>query len=140
MHTSLHWLVYALFSTFLYGLWSFFSKLATHHIDSYSVLVYETCGIILVALSVLVRIDFRPQINAWGIFYGFLVGIFGVLATLCFLLAVSQGQVSVVITLTALYPVVSIVLAALILKEPITIRKGIGIALAITAMLFCASE
>lgn len=140
MHTSWHWLVYALFSTFLYGLWGFFSKLATNHIDSYSVLIYETFGVILVALSVLVKIGFRPQIDGWGIFYAFLVGICGIVATLFFFLAVSQGKVAVVVTLTALYPVVSILLAVVILKEPITLRQAIGIALAITVMLLCATE
>ncbi|MBD2437672.1 EamA family transporter [Nostoc sp. FACHB-110] len=140
MLSSLSWLVYALFSTLLYGFWGFFSKLATNHINSYSVLIYEAFGVILVALSVLARINFKPEIDAWGIFYGFLVGICGVLATLFFLLAVSQGHVAVTITFTALYPVVTILLAVLILKEPITLRQGIGIALAVTAMIFCATE
>ncbi|MBD2449613.1 EamA family transporter [Nostoc sp. FACHB-152] len=140
MLTSLNWLIYALCSTLLYGFWGFFSKLATNHMNSYSILIYETCGSILVALFVLVRLDFKPQVEAWGIIYAFLIGIFGVLATLFFLLAVSHGKVSVVITLTALYPVVSILLAAVILKESITMRQGLGIALAIAAMLLFASE
>jgi bacterial/archaeal transporter family protein len=140
MLTSLNWLIYALCSTVLYGCWGFFSKLATNHINSYSVLIYETLGTVLVALFVLVRLEFKPQVEAWGIFYALLIGIFGVLATLFFLLAVSQGQASVVITLTALYPVVSIVLAAVILRESITLRQGMGIALAIAAMLLCSTE
>jgi transporter family protein len=51
-----------------------------------------------------------------------------------FLHAVNIGKVSVVASLTAVYPVVTIVLAAVILKEKITSIQYIGIFLATTGV------
>jgi transporter family protein len=51
---------------------------------------------------------------------------------------VSKGKASVVITMTALYPLVTILLSFFFLRETITIKQGIGILFALLAMLFLA--
>ena len=134
----MNWLIYTLFATVLYGLWAFFSKLATNYINSSSVLIYQTIGNLLVGLVVLNRIGFKPQMDTLGIIYALLVGVIGMVATLFFTIALSKGSISVVVTITALYPAVSIVLGFLILKESITLLHCIGIALAVIAMVLFA--
>ena len=47
----------------------------------------------------------------------------------------SRGKASVVITMTALYPLVTILLSFIFLRETIAIKQGIGIMLALLAML-----
>ncbi len=134
-----NWLIYALLSLFLYGLWGLFSKLATNYIDAKSVLVYDVCGAVVVCLILLGTNSFQWQGDIRGIIYAILVGIAGTTATLFFLIAISQTSVSTVLIITSLYPAVTVVLAFLILKEPITLRQGIGIFFAILALIFFAA-
>ncbi len=63
------------------------------------------------------------------------VGIFGAGATLSFFYALEKGEVSIVVPLTAMYPVVTVLLAAALLRERLSPIQGIGVVLAITAIL-----
>ncbi|MBW4493915.1 MAG: EamA family transporter [Oscillatoria princeps RMCB-10] len=134
------WLIYALMSGLIYGLWGIFGKLATNFTDPKSALIYEVIGGLVVAFAVLVKTGFQLQVDSLGIFYGICTGISAMVATLFFLMAVSQGPVSIVGTITALYPTVTILLAFLILKEPISLRQAVGMALAVAAIVLCAKN
>ncbi|NJD29776.1 MAG: DMT family transporter [Chloroflexi bacterium] len=61
-----------------------------------------------------------------------LVGVGGVdmTATALYLAAIEIGPLAIAAVLTGLYPVVTVLLAALVLRERITVMHGIGIALA----------
>lgn len=59
----------------------------------------------------------------------------GVGGALAYLYALQKGPVALIATVTALYPIFAIVLAALILQEPVSLRQGIGIALGLLAMV-----
>ena len=72
--------------------------------------------------------------NGKGILFGSLTGFMGMMGTLFFLYALSHGKTPVVITLTALYPLIAIVLAFVFLKEAVTIKQWFGMGLAIVAM------
>ena len=50
-------------------------------------------------------------------------------------MAVVKSKISVIVTMTALYPIISIGLAYLILKEPVTAKEGVGIILAFVAIV-----
>jgi bacterial/archaeal transporter family protein len=68
-----------------------------------------------------------------------MTGMLGFLGAFCFLNAVSTGPVTLVATLSALYPAISVLLAVFWLHEPVTLRQGIGIALAFAAMVLVAA-
>jgi transporter family protein len=130
------WLIFAFISLMLYGLWGFFPKLATETgMEPKSILVFETIGGALVVLMVLSFIGFRPDFNGKGFSFALIAGTAGALGSLFFLLALSRGRASVVVTLTALYPLVVIILSYFVLKEPLTLKQGIGIVLAVGAMI-----
>ncbi|BAZ41424.1 hypothetical protein NIES4101_73900 [Calothrix sp. NIES-4101] len=134
-----NWLVYTLLSIFLYGVWGFLSKLATNHIEPKTALVYDIIGSIVVALVLVTTTEIQWQSDIRGIFYATLIGIAGASATLFFLIAVSKSSVAIVLPLTSLYPGVTVILAFLILQEPISLRQGFGICLAIASLiLLCA--
>jgi transporter family protein len=59
---------------------------------------------------------------------------------LFYLAALQNGRVSVIATLTALYPMVTIFLAALVLKERVTFNQYLGMGLAIVAILLMVYE
>ena len=133
------WVIFAILAMIVWGFWGFFPKLATNYISPKSVLVYEVIGAIIVGVAVLFLINFKPEVNAKGITFAILTGIAGTLGALFFIFAVSRGETSVVVTTTALYPLVTIALAFLILKEPITIKQGVGMIFAFAAMMLLST-
>lgn len=133
------WMLATLGAFIFWGLWGFIPKITTQYIESKSAIVYEVTGAILLAAIVLFSLNFQPDVHPKGIAFAILTGMLGFLWAFCFLNAVSQGPVTLVATLSALYPVLTIVLATLVLHETVTVRQGVGIALAILSMILVAT-
>jgi len=133
-----NWFIFGLLTLVLWGVWGFLPKLATRYIDPRSVLVFQTIGSIVVTIVILATIDFRPELHTKGMTLAIVTGIMGTLGAVSFLYSITKGKASVVVTMTALYPIVTIMLSLFILKESITIKQGIAIILALTAMVLFA--
>lgn len=129
------WLPAALAALVCFGLWGFFPKLAVVWLDPRSALVYQTLGGLLVGLLVLASLKFTPAFHPRGVLFAVLTGLAGVVGTLCFFAAAARGRISLVVSVTALYPLLTILLAALFLKEPLTARHLAGMACAVAAIL-----
>ncbi len=134
-----NWLLPALLALVIYGFWGFFPKIAVNYISPQSALVYEVAGAMLVGLVVLFLIDFTPESHPKGILFAMLTGIAGMTGTLFFFAAAQKGKISVVVSLTAIYPLITVLLAILFLKEPLTIKQLCGMAMAIGAILLLAT-
>jgi transporter family protein len=126
-------------SLVLFGLWGFFPKLAVAHLDSRSALVYSAIGSLLVALAVLFSLKMQPAFHPRGAFFAVLTGMAGLAGTLCFYAAASRGRISLVVSITALYPLITIVLAAIFLKEPLTLKQLAGMVCALMAILLMSA-
>ncbi len=134
-----NWLVTAFLSLLIYGLWGFFPKIAVTYITPQSALVYEVAGAMLVGVLALFLVGFQPDFHPKGVLFGTLTGICGMLGTLFYFFAASKGRISVVVSLTALYPLVTIFMAALFLREPITLKQASGMLFALIAMFLLSS-
>jgi transporter family protein len=134
-----NWYVSSLLALFIFGFWGFFPKLAVSYINPQSALVYQVAGGALVGVVVLPLVGFKPEIQPLGILYALLTGITGVLGTFFYYSAASQGNISVVVTLTALYPVITIGLAFFLLHEPLTVRQMVGMLFALVAIVLFSS-
>jgi transporter family protein len=133
------WVAYALGVFGVWGAWGFFHKLSTMYLDPRSALMYESCGALLVGLLVLWSLDFDPQWHPTGALFAFCSGLAGITGALCFLYAVTTGgRLSVVVTLTALYPLVTIALAWWFLADRPSASQAAGILLALVAMVLLA--
>lgn len=129
-----HWIFYAFSAVVAWGLWGFFPKLATIYISPKSALVWEVLGALLVGLLMLPLVGFRPETQPKGILFAILTGVFAMLGGLAFLFAISRGKASIVVTMTALYPIVVILLSYFLLHESITVKQTAGIVLALVAV------
>jgi transporter family protein len=70
-----------------------------------------------------------------GAFWAFLTGILGGLGNLAFFLALGKGgEASIVAPVTALFPMVTVLLAVLFLKERLARAQWAGLALAFAAI------
>ena len=121
------WFAPAALSFVCWGLWAFLPKLTTRYLDPRSALVYEVIGTMLVA-----------AVDPRGIGLAVLTGMVGVIGALGYLFAVVRGPVTLISTVTALYPVLAVLLAAVFLHEPVSLRQGFGIVLALIAIVLIA--
>jgi len=127
------WLFYSLMTLLCWGLWGIFSKLASNYSRPRQTLIFQAVGVVVFALVVLSIEQFQIQRTAAGFWWAVAGGFINFVGFLAFFAAVDKGKVSTVISLSSLYPVVTIALSVLLLHERITKREGLGIAFALAA-------
>jgi len=129
------WQFFATLTVVSWGLWGFLPKLAFKYLDPQSTLIYQGIGTLLVVPVVLASRQFDISFHPHGAILAAASGMFGAVGALCFLLALSQGKASVVVSYSALYPLVTIALSFFLLREAVTLTQGIGILLALLAVV-----
>lgn len=134
-----NWLISSLFALLFFGLWGFFSKLALVHINAKAALILQTIGVVIISLFMLKGIEYKDVWHAKGTQFGILTGVSYGLGCLFYLMAADKGKLVTVVTLTALYPLVTIFCSFIWLNEVITTRQCIGIALALSAIVIMST-
>ena len=129
------WLLFSMLTLLCWGFYGFFPKLAVGYLAPRSVLLFQSLGTVAVGVLSLISLGFRPQLQWRGAGFAILSGMAGAIGGLFYILAVQRGRVSTISALTALYPALVIVLAITVLHEPITVRQGLGMALAVVAVM-----
>lgn len=128
------WLIFSFLTAFLWGVWALLFKLGTERMSSTSAKIWETAGYAVATVCILCWMLFRVSWNLQGFCYAVLGGVTGGLANYLFFRAFSQGgKASVVTALVATCPLVTIVFAAILLKEQISLRQAIACGCAIAA-------
>lgn len=136
----MNWIVSSLVALVCWGLWGFFAKLASKYLDWTHILLISSVVSLLTAIVVF-SVG-KPQIDAHspGFVYALLAGFTGAVALVAFYNALGTGNISIVVPLTSLYPVITIVLSFLILSERISPLKGLGLALALAAIVILSLD
>ncbi len=129
------WLLPTFGALVLWGVWSFIPKITTKYINPKSAILFEVLGGMIIATIVLFSLKFRPDIHPKGVLLAITTGILGFTGALFFLYAASKGPISLVAVLSALYPVIAVVLAMIFLKESLSLKQGLGIVLALGSMI-----
>jgi transporter family protein len=132
------WFVYALLTVVTWGLWGVFSKLASNYSKPRQALLFQTVGVLAFTVIVLFIEKFRIEWNVAGFSWAALGGFFAFIGFLTFFAALEKGNASTVVTLSALYPLVTILISIALLHERLTTRQGVGIALALVASALLA--
>ena len=133
------WYVYAVLTVVTWGLWGVFSKLASNYSKPKQALLFQTVGVLAFAVVVLFMEKFRFEWSLPGFTWAALGGFFAFVGFLTFFAALDTGKASTVVTLSALYPLVTILLSVSFLHETLTTRQGIGIAVALVASVLLAA-
>ena len=87
----------------------------------------------------LLMLKFKPDIHPKGVLLAVLTGLLGFAGALCFLYAALKGPISLVAVLSALSPIITVLLAMFFLNETITIKQGLGIVLGLGAVVLIAT-
>ncbi len=92
---------------------------------------------VIIAVALALRVPWVPREKPAA--YGVVCGALGAAATVAFLLATQSGALTVAAVLASLYPAVTILLAAVVLKEPVHRVQGVGLALCGVAVALVAA-
>lgn len=129
------WYMFTFISLIFFGLWGFLGAKTSAEVCAKSATFYSALGTFIVAISCILFMDFEPGFNTKGLTYGVLTGMATGLGTLFFIGALRQGPAIPIVTITALYPLVSTVLMVVFLNHSITLKQAIGILLSLFAIV-----
>jgi drug/metabolite transporter (DMT)-like permease len=134
------WLVYALITTSFWGIWGAFIEIP-EKAGFPATLGYVVWSLTMIpcALFALKKINWKLEYDKRSVFLGSAVGLLGAGGQLFLFQALRQGPAYIVFPIISLYPVLTIFLSLVFLKERTHMRQWIGIVLALIAMFFLSN-
>ena len=133
------WFAYAIIVLVAWGIVGLLQKLSTNYISAESSLIWLVAGfLILQPLLYPGKVVFRYSTH--NLVWALLSGVFNALGAWALFAAMkSGGQASIVSPLTALYPLVVVLIAPVVLRESVTLLQGIGILCALAAVVLLST-
>jgi len=137
-------LIFSVLTILMWGLWGFFGKLALEKkMAPTIVFLTETVVSALIAvfllLAIVQRHEAQPPLYSTINVYGILSGVALAVGLLFYYFALEGAKVTVVVPLTATYPVVAVLLAYLLLRERPSPLQWIGVILVVAGVALLLS-
>ena len=142
LHETLksRWFWYSILCVLCWAVWALASKLGSREIPPETMQFLFTFGTLPVAIALLLSRRGKLEKNGKGITYAVLNGVLAGIGGLTLFAAYhTNGNTSVITAATALYPMISVLLAVLVLRERLTLVQVVGLffaALAFVAFSF----
>ena len=139
------WLLWSLVTIVLWGTWGLVSKIASAGMDAYVNQLLYTAGLAPLLAFVAWTVHRQGggesrEGRAAGVFWAFLTGILGGVGNFFFFQAmVAGGKASVVAPVTALFPMITVLLALTFLHERLGRVQWLGLALAFIAIFLLSA-
>ena len=125
------WIVPAVTALVLWGVVGVLQKLGSNRLGADALLLWVTVGYVVMLPVVLWRSG-SWTLSTEAVLVGLLAGCVNGLGTWLLFRSLEAGaKASVAVPLTALYPVVTVVLAFIFLSERLSVREWLGVALAV---------
>ncbi len=130
------WLFYALLTTIFWGIWGAFIEIP-EKAGFPATLGYVVWALTMipVAIVALINIKWKLDKDFKSIVLGLTIGLFGAGGQLLLFEALTDGPAYIVFPFIGLYPVLTIILSVLFLREKAVKRQWFGIAIAMIAAL-----
>ncbi len=128
------WLLYALLCILSWGVWGGLAKLGSDKMTPTQVQVLFTIGMFPVVLAALIQLKWKVDGDRLGVTYGVLNGVFTGLGLLAYYAAMARGKASIVGPVTALFPLLTVVLALVLLKERMNKVQTAGVFVALASI------
>ena len=129
------WFIWTLIAIFCWGIWAVLSKAVA--LNATQVQIYSTAGMVpviaLLAFSSKVRAEKHLTV---GIILAFVAGLLACFGNFAYYTILEMEKASAAVPLTALYPLVTILLAVLFLRERLNFIQILGVALSLAAIYF----
>jgi len=135
-----HWLLFSLIVVTLWGIVGLLQKITTNHISAEAVLIWDRIGYIVI-LPFLLTGSHLGHLGPKAILIGTLDGVTNSLGALCLYMSLQSGaKASIAVPLTALYPLITVLLAVVFLGERLNGLHWFGVALALLASVLMSTE
>lgn len=119
----------------LWGFTAIFQKLTTNYISAESTLVWRTVGFLVFMPFIIPGRELYHH-SLHSVTYGFLAGLLSALGCLGLFAAMKAGgKASIVGPLSALYPIIVVILSPFVLHESITVLQGVGVLCGLVAVV-----
>jgi uncharacterized membrane protein len=138
LHETLksRWFWYSILCVLCWGAWALASKLGSREIPPQAMQFLFTIGTLPVAAALLIARRGKLEKSAKGISYAVLNGVLAGIGGLTLFAAYhTNSNTSVITAATALYPMITVVLAVLILRERLTLVQMLGLVFAALAIV-----
>ncbi len=132
------WLLPALAALGVWGFWAFLPKLALQSLPPHNVIFYEAFGNFIVTIPILFWLKFKLDVDRKTVLQVAGTSVLTVFAILSYFMALRHGPVAVIATMTAMYPVICLILARVILKERVNKKQLAAIVMALASILLLA--
>lgn len=133
------WFWYSIVGVLCWGGWAFLAKLGSRGIPAESMQFIFAIGAIPVGVLLLAARRCRLEKSVKGITYGVLNGILsGVGGLTLFAAYRTNGNTTTITVATALYPLITVLLAVLILREKLKPIQVLGLGFAAIALIIFA--
>ena len=130
------WFWYSMLCVLCWGGWALLSKFGSREIPPETMQFLFTIGSLPVALALLVGRRFRLEKSAKGISFGLLNGVLSGIGSLALFAAYhTNGNTAVITAATALYPMITVVLAITVLREKFGLVQFAGLGFAAVAIV-----
>jgi transporter family protein len=134
------WFWFAAITLVSWGVVGLLQKLSTNYISAESSLIWLVVGFLLLE-PLLYPGKALFHYSGWNLTWALLSGILNALGAWALFAAMkSGGNASIVAPVTALYPLVVIVLVPFVLHESITLLQVVGIVCALIAVVLLSTE
>jgi drug/metabolite transporter (DMT)-like permease len=129
------WLLFALITVALWGVWGAFASLSAQR-GFPETLVYCVWAVTMIVPAVIVmqREKWKLDRDPRSIFYGLLIGLTGAGGQMILFYAVSKGPAYLIFPIISLSPLVTILMSFVLLKERTTKLGALGVVLALAAL------
>lgn len=131
------WFAWSIATIALWGLWGFLAKLALGQLRWQDMLIVASAAytvLYLVFAGIMFAI-FRPTlaVSGQGAVLAFAAAFAGFAGIITFYLALNAGSPAIVVPLTAVYPVLTVVLSLVLLGESLTLSQAVAVVLFLIA-------
>jgi bacterial/archaeal transporter family protein len=120
----------ALLSAVAWAFWGLFSKLsANHDVPPVLLAFVSSCASFTLILLSYIWQRVPATKSATGLFFALLSGVCGAVGMLLFSQAIKLERAAIIVTLTAIYPALTVLLSLVLLREQISFLHVLGVLL-----------
>ena len=132
-------IILALLSAIAWGCWGVFSKLSTNQgVPPTTLAFLSSCVSLIVVVGSYAWQRFPAAPTPAGTFFELLSGLCGSIGLLCFSMAIKRGDAAMIVTLSAIYPVFTLLLSPFLLQEKISLTHALGVLLVTLGVILVA--
>lgn len=118
----------------LWGIWAFLFKIGVKLTGIKQALIWNNILAIFMSIGIILFLLPHAELRIGkGAFYVMIATAFGITGSIIWYIALEKSRASIVVSFTALYPLVTVILSSVFLKEKISLYNRIGIVFALIA-------